>query len=192
VTSPLFGPDGTELPEPPPVLPDPLLGATGAESTGPTSAQPPDLNQRWAPPPNPAQTAEAERLRRAIAAALGEPEEPAPPSRSVQPPPPIQPPPIQPAPFEPEPKTPPAGIPLPTAAQFQPVPPVPPLPRQAHAQRLAQGWRAPRRQRNPLIQERITRPGSAWVGCLVVLIFFVAVAFNAVQTLIGALIDLFR
>jgi hypothetical protein len=186
VTSPLFGPDGTELPEPPPVLPDPLLG--------PAREPPPEVDQRWTPPaPTPAQTADAEQLRRAIAAALGEPEE----SLPVQPPPPVAAPPLAPPPIEPEPKTPPTGIPLPTSptAQFQPVPPVPPLPRQAPPQRPVPAWRgtrSPRRQRNPLIQERITRPGSAWVGCLVALIFFVAVAFNAVQAFIGALIDLFR
>ena len=216
MTSALFGPDGTQPPEPEPVLPDSLLGSSaslgGAAQAQPIAAGPPQSAA------SDFQGPDLDRMRRAIAEALGVPAatpEPASPPATplatfdTTPPAdmPVEVPPQ--APLElaatSEPATPPTGIPLP------PVPPVTPLPASAQAgyppypsvvpaqspQRRAPyrppGQRVDRRPaRNPLVQERRISPAGGWIGCLVVLIAFGTVAFSLLQSLIAALLDLFR
>lgn len=60
----------------------------------------------------------------------------------------------------------------------------PPMPVNPFARRRS------KEPRNPLIQPR--RSSGGWIGCVVVLVFTVAIAFNAVQALATTLLDLLR
>lgn len=148
-TDALFGPDGTQPPDPLPPLPDPLVGG-GAWDSAVLSVQP-----SVKPPVQPS------------------------PASFQRPPPPRPKPPPPPPPPRPKPpadavRTPPSGIPVPSypapapsrPASSSPAQPLVPLP-------------AP----SPTVQQR----GSGWIGCIVVLIFFVIVVFNIVSGIVDAI-----
>jgi len=215
VTSALFGPDGTQLPEPATVLPDPLVGPG-------TPAEWPPLPTA-APPPAPDQ----EAVRRAVEAALAQERTPPTGFPAQRPPQPPQqhrrPPPSQRgrqpalrAAVAPAAVAPAAGLQRYTSSQhgYPPAPPTASMPaaglqRHASAQhgyppavapaaaldRRGMPVGPPRHRerpaaRNPLIQERRSVGAGGWIGCLAVLIFFVAVTFNVIEALVRAVIDL--
>ncbi|HEY0641317.1 MAG TPA: hypothetical protein VGD67_27120, partial [Pseudonocardiaceae bacterium] len=74
------------------------------------------------------------------------------------------------------------------------VPPAAPLPRGGRPPPPGHGTahrRRPGRQKNSLVGARSSGAGG-WVGCLVILVFFGAVTFNLVQSLVAAIIDALR
>jgi|SRR5829696_5351023 len=158
-TDALFGPDGTQLPAPEPVLSDPLLGSMSAGFDAPQPVvlpRAPDVTE----------------LRDAVRSALAEEEQararrrqrPPPPQRRPKPPPPDAV------------RTPPSGIPMqqlrsPHAPAATPT--APPLPR-----RLPQ-------QAPPAMVQR--RRSGGWIGCVVALIFLAIVLFNIVNSIVAAI-----
>lgn len=167
MTSALFGPDGTQPPEPDPVSSDALWGpASGITSTAPLPGLPlPGLPLPAAAPTvapvvaPPAIDPQAPRRRGGAAQSAG-PRPPPQPSYAYQPPPP------------------PGYLPPPQSAR---------LARQAQT-RPQRPLAAPE---SDLIRAR--RAGSGgWVGCVIGLIFLVALLFNPVRALVEALIDAAR
>ena len=155
MSSALFGPDGTQLPEPEHALPDPLVAPT---ATGAWAAPSP-----FSLPPLPPMP-DIEAIRRSL---------------------------IEEAQSLP---TPPQGFPAqPVYAPpaFDAAPPTqqrPPPPPSVADQFEPYGRRRRKEPRNPLIQRR--RGSGGWIGCVVALVFLVAIGFNLVQALVAVVIDL--
>jgi hypothetical protein len=168
-TDALFGPDGTQAPEPLPVLPDPLVGMP-SDFTGPTE-----------PPPaaSVAQAPDLTDLRKAVRSAAADD----PPRR--QRPRPQQPRPVRgPAPAAGAGQMSPSGFtqqvsyqpthaPAPHATPTQPpsTPPAHALPRRAEPQ--------------PVAYATGERRGG-WIGCIVALIFIVSMLFGIVDAIVDA------
>ncbi|HET8643313.1 MAG TPA: hypothetical protein VFM37_15350 [Pseudonocardiaceae bacterium] len=185
-TDALFGPDGTQPPDPLPPLPDPLVGG-GAWDSAVLSAQPPvkpSVQPSVRPPVQPSSASDATGLRDAAWSAFaGQPTERRfqrpPPPRPKPPPPPLPlppPPPPRPKPPADAVRTPPSGIPVQSFPE-----PAPASSRPASSS-LAQPL-APLPAPSPTVQQR----GSGWIGCIVVLIFFVIVVVNIVSGIVDAI-----
>lgn len=177
----LFGPDGTQLPDPMPVLPDPLVGPGTAAPAGQGQPVVPTTPAVPIPP-----GVDTSAMREAIRAALGdEPvvrrpveEEPAPPPEE---------------PLESL-RTPPSGIPVQRPPQ---APPQPPSAAQGGGQPQPGGPGPPaaQRPRPPALEQarsdHLTHrhrgsSGGGWIGCIVVLIFVAVVAYNLISALVDA------
>lgn len=190
-SSALFGPDGTQLPDPPPVLPDPLI----APFTGTQRSNWQDTPSSVPLPAVP----DADALGEAMAAvftvglvANDEPANPAPPARAepvapaAGPPPaggfPTQRPPLGPM-RRPPPSGPIGARPpyLPTAAPPRVFPPVRPGGVSRGADRDLSARQSPGRWSS-----------SAQTGCIIALIVFGLVVFNIIAGIIGSLSDLFQ
>ena len=193
MSSALFGPDGTQLPEPEHALPDPLVAPT---ATGAWAAPSP-----FSLPPLPPMP-DIEAIRRSLieeAQSLptppqGFPAQPvyAPPAFDAAPG-------YRPAPgFDAQPgfhAAPPPGVPAFQPGVRRPPPPVAPSTQQRRPPPLSvadqlepYGRRRRKEPRNPLIQRR--RGSGGWIGCVVALVFLVAIGFNLVQALVAVVIDL--
>lgn len=211
MSSALFGPDGTQPPVPDDVLSDPLVGPAAADGwAAPASGALPPL-----PPLPPLPDIDA--IRRSLleeeqflpTPPEGFPAQPAVPPPHVDLPPhgfPLS---------QHDSTAPQPGLPLPPQGFAAPPPgfPVPPpgfhAPPGLHAPPPGfhgpQGQRVPpplaadrlnpydqrrrKEPRNPLIQKR-RRGSGGWIGCVVVLVFLVAIAFNLVQALVAVVLDL--
>jgi hypothetical protein len=205
MTSALFGPDGTQPPDPEPALPDALVGPSrtgppgGYEPSGPSTAPLAGL---------PLPPLDRDAVQRAINAAMADAQTPAgglpvqrfqpqrapnpyaslpPPPSGYRPPPPRQQPPrSQPQRQQPQRQQPPRQQgPRQPQRQQQTRPQTPQRP---------QGRRQGRRREpdNPLLQARRARGPSGFVGCIVMLIFVVAIAFQPLAALVKTLIELVR
>jgi hypothetical protein len=203
VSNALFGPDGTQLPEPETVLPDALVspGRQDAFVLPPLPELPPlpdadEVHRSFTdeflatppkgfplppavppPVPPPVPSPHPDQARRPAAGPRRAARNAAP-ARTSAPHPPHRPPP-------------PPGY-QPGPGQFSPPYGGPPgYPPGPQPQNLPYAGRPRDERHNPLIQ-RSRRGSGGWVGCVVVLVFAVAVGFNAVQAIVTAVIDLLR
>ena len=164
----LFGPDGTQLPDPLPVFPDALTGPAAV-------ARDQDRGEPLLLPPAP----DAGAIQEAIAAALADDPVPAPPRR--------RPPPPSPAPVRmsasrrtPGPRPP---APVPPMAGLERMPP--PIPyRTSGAGRPRQVDPAPAGRYRRARPERSSRRNTG-IGCVVVLIVLALMVFNLLAQLLA-------
>jgi hypothetical protein len=174
VASALFGPDGTQAPEPDEALPDVLAAPAMLDSWVPLVLPSiPDITelQRAASALPPASRPAAPRYppqqqpSRVSSTHKAPPRQTAPSSYPM------------PVTSRPSPSVRRPGTPPPASRQLAPVPSRPPVPSQ--------------RVKDPLIQGSSGSGGSR-IGCIVFLIFIFAAVAKPLQSLIEALLDLFR